>query len=83
MTLKEVQNCIAEYCNTGDERVALCILAEPDGDDINISCNMHGVEFMLSYILADLMHSNPNLRLMLKTAVKMTEFHEHEKKSDS
>ena len=83
MTIEELKNCIVEYCNADDKRVALCIMAEPDGNGLKVSCNMRGTGLMICYILSELMQDDHDLYLLLRTAVKMRDSYEQEKKSDS
>lgn len=83
MTHEEISQNLADWYKENDERIGISITAELDGEEVKVNSQIHGVVYMLSNMLVELMKTDKNLYNILKGAVMMMDRHEQKKSNYS
>lgn len=75
MTHEEISQNLASWYKEDDQRIGISITAELDGEEVKVNSQIHGVVYMLSSILVELMKTDENIYNILKEAVMMMDRH--------
>lgn len=83
MTHEELRQILADWYKEDDKRIGISITAELNGGDVKVNSQIHGVVYMLSNMLVELMKTDENLYNILKGAVMMMDRHGQKKNNYS